>query len=77
MSSKITFDSKNNVELPTLVLAKRSGDKLGTIPAVNIINKTTMNSGSELSFKVYKYNDDIAYSLWDELVDFKLLYCPN
>lgn len=77
MSSKITFDSNNNVELPTLVLAKRSGDKLGTIPAVNIINKTTMNSGSELSFKVYKYNDDIAYSLWDELVDFKLLYCPN
>lgn len=77
MSSKITFDSNNNIELPTLVLAKRSGDKLGTIPAVNIINKTTMNSGSELSFKVYKYNDDIAYSLWDELVDFKLLYCPN
>ena len=77
MSSKITFDSNNNVELPTLVLAKRSGDKLGTIPAVNIINKTTMNSGSELSFKVYKYNNDIAYSLWDELVDFRLLYCPN
>lgn len=77
MATKIRFDSTHNIEMPTLVLAKRSGDKLGVIPAVNIINKTTLTSGCEVSFKVYKFNDGIRTALWDEIVDFKLLYCPE
>ena len=59
MATKIRFDSTHNIEMPTLVLAKRSGDKLGVIPAVNIINKTTLSSGCELSFKVYKFYNGV------------------
>lgn len=77
MAVKINFDSANNVEQPTFILAHRNGDKMGTIPAVNIVFKDSMTSGSELSFRVYKNDNNSVYELWDDLKDFKLVYCPE
>lgn len=75
MAIKIKFDASNNPESPTLILAKKSGDKLGVIPAREIDVSDSLNDTSEISFKVYKTEDGIEYDLWDELTDFKLVYC--
>ena len=43
MAVRIKFDSTHNAIPPTLVLATRSGKKIGSIPAYNIILKDGMN----------------------------------
>lgn len=53
---RLKFDSANNVLFPTFVLAKRNGRKIGAIPASNIHFTDRLNSYSEISFQVYKYN---------------------
>lgn len=75
MAIKIKFDSAHNVELPTFILATRSGRKLGAIPVDNIVFKDTLASYSELILRVYKELDGKVYPLWDQLKDFKLVYC--
>ncbi len=75
MAVKIRFDSNYNAIQPTFVLAKRGGTKLGTIPVQDVVFSDAMNACAELSFKVYKEIDGVAYELWDELKDFKLVYC--
>lgn len=54
MAVRIKFDSTHNAIPPTLVLATRSGRKIGNIPAYNIIVKDGMNEYSEMSFSVNK-----------------------
>lgn len=54
MAVRIKFDSTHNAIPPTLVLATRSGKKIGSIPAYNIILKDGMNECSEMSFRVNK-----------------------
>lgn len=75
MPIKINFDPSNNPESPTIVLAKKSGDKFGVIPAREINISDSMNDASEMSFNVYKYENGIRCALWDEITDFKLVYC--
>lgn len=74
MSIKINFDSAHNPEKPTLVLATRNGTKLGQIAAEDIIFNDALNSASEISFKVHKYVNEEKYELWDNIVNFKLLW---
>lgn len=74
MSIKINFDSAHNPEKPTLVLATRNGTKLGQISAEDIIFNDALNSASEISFKVHKYVNGEKYELWDNIVNFKLLW---
>lgn len=74
MSIKINFDSAHNPEKPTLVLATRNGTKLGQIAAEDIIFNDALNSASEISFKVHKYVNGEKYELWDNIVNFKLLW---
>ncbi len=71
------FDNTHNIIEPTFVLAKRSGKKLGVIPAVNISAADNFNSSFELEFEVNKYENGVLYSLWDKLVDFKLVWCKE
>lgn len=75
MPIKINFDPSNNPESPTIVLAKKSGDKFGVLPAREINISDSMNDASEMSFNVYKYENGIRCALWDEIADFKLVYC--
>lgn len=74
MPIKIKFDNTHNVEMPVFVLATRSGKKLGTINAYDVVFSDALNAASELSFKVQKYSDLQKCPLWDSLVDFKLLW---
>lgn len=77
MAVNIKFDASHNAITPTFILATKSGNKLGTIPANDIVFKDCMNSYSEVNFKVYKTDNGVRYHLWDKLKDLKLLYCPE
>lgn len=75
MAVRIKFDSSHNVIQPTFVLATRSGKKLGIIQADDIEISDSMNSYFEVNFKVQKENNGIVCPLWDQIEDFKLLWC--
>ncbi|MDO5398555.1 MAG: hypothetical protein Q4G33_11575 [bacterium] len=75
MGVRIKFDSMNNIRRPTLILATRKGKKLGSIPAYNIVFKDNLNSYSELSFRLNKYDNQEECRLWNQVKDFKLIYC--
>lgn len=53
----------------------RNGNKVGTILATDISVEDNFNSSFNLEFKVNKYNNNKKYHLWDELSDFKLVWC--
>lgn len=84
MAVRIKFDESYNAIRPTLVLANRSGVKLGAINATSVNVSDNFNSSFELEFDVYKYNNDgIARvlddedgkdTIWDKTVDFKLVW---
>ena len=71
---KINFDVNGNPETPTLILAKRNGDKIGKIFAHSIELSGNMNDADEISFSVYKYIDGELDPLWDKITNFKLIY---
>ena len=75
MAVRIRFDNTHNIIPPTFVLANRSGEKYGIVPASNIRYGDNFNSYGELSFDVYKYQNGKEYHLWNKLQNFKLLWC--
>ena len=75
MAIKIKFDSAHNPQVPTIVLAKKNGDKLGQLNAKEIEVSDSLNDASEITFTVYKNIDGKECALWDDIVDFKLVYC--
>ena len=75
MTIKIKFDVTHNPEVPTFILAKRNGDKIGKIEAESIEVSGFLNDASEVTFNVYKYIDGEKDPLWDQIVNFKLIYC--
>lgn len=77
MGVKINFDITNHPEQLTLILANRSGNKLGQLNAKSIIIGDSLNDADEISFKVYKYIDGEKDYLWDKIKDFKLIYCKE
>lgn len=77
MAIEINFDIANIPENPTLILANRQGDKIGILDARNIVIKDAMVNPAEITFTVYKYIDNKLYDLWDEVKDYKLVYCQE
>ena len=79
MAINIKFDLTNNPEPPTIVLAKRNGDKLGQlkVDAKSIELGDKFNDASEISFTLNKYIDGKITNLWDDVVDFKLIHCKE
>ncbi len=76
MAIRIKFDSDYNVEAPTLILAERNGKRLGLISNIFEINLTDrLNSAAEISFKVYKELDGVKSEIWDNIDNFKLIWC--
>lgn len=77
MAIDIKFDLMNNPEPPTIILATRSGNKLGqlNVNTDSIDLSDNLVEASEFSFTVNKYVDSKLTPLWDKLVDFKLVYC--
>jgi hypothetical protein len=77
MGIRIKFDPAGNTESPTLVLASKGGRKLGSLPACNINFKDSLNSYSEISFSVNRYDNGSEIRLWKEIKDFKLVYAKE
>lgn len=77
MAIKIRFDPSHVPEAPTIVLADRNGEKLGQIPAKNIIVKSCLNSAAELSFCVYKFENGVRNHIWDKIVSARLAWCKE
>lgn len=76
MAIKILFDANNRPIEPTLLLANKNGNILGLITNVSELRVTdNLTSVSRMSFKVTKYYDNQKCNVWDDLVDFKLVYC--
>lgn len=59
------------------MLANRDGNKLGVIPALHINVGDHLNDAMELQFVVQKEYNGLTCALWDEIVDFKLVWCPE
>lgn len=85
MAIDIKFDLTNNPEPPTIILANRSGNKLGqlNVDEKSIDLNDKFNDASEFSFTLYKYIEDEktkkmkVTNLWDKVVDFKLVWCKE
>lgn len=75
MAIKINFDATNNPEKPTIILAKRNGDKIGLLDAHSIEVSEPLNGVPEISFVVYKHDNGVLCNLWDQITNFKLIYC--
>lgn len=79
MAIDIRFDSIGNPELPTIILANRSGNKFGQLDvnADSVDISDIFSDISEFSFTINKYVDDKITPLWEKIVDFKLVYCKE
>ena len=77
MAIKVKFDVARTPEFPTLVLAKRDGTKLGMLTPCEVNLKGCLNDADEIQFKIFKETDGIQYPLWDDLVNFKLIWCKE
>ena len=77
MAIEMKFDAACNPEQPTIILAKRNGDKLGILNSIEIEVRDAMNDADEISFTVHKYYNNERCHLWDEIKNFRLVYCPE
>ena len=84
MAIKIKFDPSGNPEVPTLILATRTGDKLGQIANVeDIVVSASFQDPDEITFTVNKYNNNEPLfsdnstdtGLWSSIKDFKAVWC--
>lgn len=75
MAIKINFDKARKPEIPTIVLARKNGDKLGQLNVKAIEVSDCLNDVSEITFNVHKYVDGEKCHLWEQIVDFKLVHC--
>ena len=73
MATNIKFDLNHNPEKPTLILVKKSGDKLGLLQVTEERATKSLTDAPELSFAMNKYLDGELNYLWDEVRDFRLV----
>ena len=74
----VLLNKQNEVDTPTLLLQNRSFETITNLTNVSdIVYKNNFNSANEISFDVYKYNEDAETPYWDSIIDFKILYIPE
>jgi len=64
----------------TIILCNRDHGKIGVLQNVDFSSihlKGEMTNGNEVSFDTYYELDGVKDSLWEEIVDFKLIYIPE
>ena len=76
MAIRIKFDDSYNVETPALLLAKKSGEIIGKLDAFHIAMQGNL-SYPEFSCTVYKTNNGIVCPYWNEIKDFRLVWCMD
>ena len=82
MAIRIPLDSSGNPDKLHLILATRSGRFISALPATNIKFSDEMVNGSEISFTIDKVlcvdaDGNANEELWDSIVGFRLVYCPE
>ena len=78
MGLRILFDVNHNPVPPTIVLANRNGNKLGTIDNYYSLQLgDAFAENPQMSFKVTKKDNENITRLWDSIVDFKLVWCKE
>ncbi len=78
MAINLKFDLIGNPEPPSIVLANRNGNKLGQLDVnAESIDVKDLLATSEFTFTLNKYVDGKITNLWDKVLDFKLVYCPE
>lgn len=73
----LKFDVLDNPILPTFVLAKRSGDKIGIIPCAAVNVSEDLMNPNTITFNVNKFLGDEKCPIWDEITDFRLVWCEE
>ena len=74
----LNFNSDGSAIPLTFILGNRNGKRLGILDNVcNINTSDSTDDSPQVSFDVYKYNNNKIMHLWDELVTFKLVYIPE
>jgi len=72
------YDVDGTPVVPDVVLSKHSGEKIGIIPYISGFTfKHNMNATDEISFDVYKELDGKQNPMWDNILDFRLVYIPD
>ena len=77
MGIKLDFDLEGNVQTPTFVLATRNGTKIGQIINITGIRLKAAMKDPECTFTVHKYDDNKIIPYWDDIKDFKLVWCKE
>ena len=78
MAINLKLDLMGNPEPPSIILANRNGNKLGQLDVnVESIDGKDLLETSEFTFTLNKYVDGKLTNLWDKVVDFKLVHCPE
>lgn len=78
MAIELDFNPVNNTpEIPTLVLAKKNGERIGQLRAENIKLVDNFNNACEISFETNKYYNGKLNELWYEIYDFRLIWCKE
>ena len=77
MAIKINFDLSNNPEIPTFVLASKSGKRIGELNPKNIVLKGCENAPNEITFNIFKVVDGTECIYWDEIRNFRLIWCKE
>lgn len=73
----IRFDTSNKAELPTFVLATKSGQKIGLLTNVQGVTFKNSVETPEMALKVYRGDGDNLTPYWDDINMYKLLYVPE
>ena len=78
MAINIRFYTANNPEIPIFILAYRNGERIGLIDNITEYQlHDYLNDCPEISFTVYKTDNETNLSIWDNLRDFMLCYCSE
>lgn len=77
MAITIKFDNNGNPIKPSFILSTKSGKKIGYLLTTGINFADAFVSPSELQFTVHKQYDGKVCECWDNIVDFKLVWCPE
>lgn len=78
--AKVLFNSQGLIETPTLLLQHKNFETIGNGGITNVsglTHKNNFNDANEISFKIHKFNNGIKHPLWDQLVDFRIIYIPE
>ena len=78
MPINLHFDPSNKVETPTLILAYKSGRRIGQLTNIYGIHLAdNMSEAPGLSFNIDKYNNGEVTPYWNDITTFKLIYCKE